>query len=261
MKFDKSINFLKDLSKRLNTYYNKKSSKKLKVYNKSKIKKKFDPVTSLDKNFEKYIRNYIEKFFPNHSIIGEEFENKITNDKHMWSIDPIDGTRAFIKGKSTWSNLISLSENKKPKIGLANFPKLNKFYINDEKNSYMYNGDKKYKIRSSNKTDLKKIIILGEFHNALSKNDKNKIMKRFSYTFKLSSFDALNYCLLAEGLIDAVIEANLKSYDILPLIPIVKNSGGIITNWRNNKANNGGNILATSNKKLHNQLIKFLKLI
>ena len=58
---------------------------------------------------------------------------------------------------------------------------------------------------------------------------------------------------------DAVIEANLKPYDILPLIPIIKNSGALVTNWKNEPAENGGNILATSNSKLHNKILRLLK--
>ena len=58
---------------------------------------------------------------------------------------------------------------------------------------------------------------------------------------------------------DAVIEANLKPYDILPLIPILENSGAIVTKWNNKSAQLGGNILATSNVKLHNKMINILK--
>ncbi len=61
------------------------------------------------------------------------------------------------------------------------------------------------------------------------------------------------------GKVDAVIEANLKPYDILPLIPIMKNSGAIVTNWKNEPAEKGGNILASSNKILHNKILKLLK--
>ena len=56
-----------------------------------------------------------------------------------------------------------------------------------------------------------------------------------------------------------MIEANLKPYDILPLIPIIKNSGAIVTNWKNEPAEKGGNILATSNTKLHSKILKILK--
>ena len=86
-----------------------------------------------------------------------------------------------------------------------------------------------------------------------------KVIKKFGWSFRLAGFDALNYCLLAEGKVDAVIEANLKPYDILPLIPIIKNSGAIVTNWKNEPAENGGNILATSNKILHNKILDLLK--
>ena len=70
--------------------------------------------------------------FPKDSIIGEEFEDKFSTNNYKWSIDPIDGTRAFVIGAPTWSNLISLSFEEKSLIGLANFPELNKYYINDK---------------------------------------------------------------------------------------------------------------------------------
>ena len=104
-----------------------------------------------------------------------------------------------------------------------------------------------------------KMKIIGNFHGTLSYEKQKKVIKKFGLSFRLAGFDALNYCLLAEGRVDAVIEANLKPYDILPLIPIIKNSGGVVTNWRNETAEKGGQILATSNKTLHNKILKLLK--
>ena len=103
------------------------------------------------------------------------------------------------------------------------------------------------------------IKIIGNFHGTLSYERQRKVIKKFGWSFRLAGFDALNYCLLAEGRVDAVIEANLKPYDILPLIPIIKNSGAIVTNWDNQAAETGGNILATSNRSLHNKILKLLK--
>ena len=193
------------------------------------------------------------------SIIGEEFADKTSKNGYKWSIDPIDGTRAFVIGAPTWSNLISLSFIEKSKIGLANFPELGKFYINDQRKSYVYNNNKKKILKSSNNNNLKTIKIIGNFHGTLSYEKQKKVIKKFGWSFRLAGFDALNYCLLAEGTVDAVIEANLKPYDILPLIPIIKNSGAIVTNWRDEPAENGGNILATSNRILHNKILKLLK--
>ena len=59
--------------------------------------------------------------------------DKSSFNDYTWSIDPIDGTRAFVIGAPTWSNLISLSFKEKALVGLANFPELNKYYINDKK--------------------------------------------------------------------------------------------------------------------------------
>ena len=259
MEIKKPYNLLKSLPLKLNNFYNKRSKNGLIVGNKSKSKKDFDPVTNFDKEFEKYIRSIIQKKFSKDSIIGEEFDDVDSQSDYKWSIDPIDGTRAFIIGAPTWSNLIGLSFKEKSILGLANFPELNKFYINDKNKSYIYKNGKKSTLKSSNNNNLKRIKIIGNFHGTLSYERQKKIIKKFGWSFRLAGFDALNYCLLAEGKVDAVIEANLKPYDILPLIPIIKNSGALVTNWKNEPAENGGNILATSNSKLHNKILRLLK--
>ena len=71
--------------------------------------------------------------------------------------------------------------------------------------------------------------------------------------------DALSYSHLAEGKIDVVIQAANKIWDINPLIPIIKSAGGIVSNWKNESAAKGGNILVSSNRNIHNKLLKLLK--
>ena len=138
MDYNKPFNFLKNLPPKLNSFYKTKSKSGLVVSNKSKSKKNFDPVTNFDRAFEKYIRSIINKKFPKDSIIGEEFEDKFSSNNYKWSIDPIDGTRAFVIGAPTWSNLISLSFEERSLIGLANFPELDKYYINDKKKILLF---------------------------------------------------------------------------------------------------------------------------
>ena len=101
-------NFLNKLAKELTSFYYKKLDRPFKVINKSK-KKGYDPVTLADKSFEKFIRSKINKKFPDHQIIGEELGYKKTKSDFTWILDPIDGTRSFILGNPTWSNLISLN--------------------------------------------------------------------------------------------------------------------------------------------------------
>ena len=261
MNYNKHFDFLKNLQNKLKIFYNKNSKSLLKINNKSKNKKKFDPVTNLDKAFEKFIRNTIIKQFPEDAILGEEFLEKYSDNDYKWFIDPIDGTRAFMVGAPTWSNLIGLTHKDQSTLGLANFPALNKFYINDRKKSYLFNG-KKTILKTSKETKLKKCKVIGHLHEMLFQKKYNKKIKKISSSvayFGVATFDALNFCLLAEGKVEAVIETNLKPFDIVPLIPIIEKAGGVVTTWKNRSAIQGGNILATSNIKLHNKILKLLK--
>ena len=261
MNYSKPLKLLKNLPNKLNNFYNKNSKYFLKIENKSKNKKVFDPVTNLDKAFEKFIRNIIVKQFSEDAILGEEFLEKYSDNSYKWFIDPIDGTRAFMIGTPTWSNLIGLTFKDQPVLGLANFPALNKFYINDKKKSYLFNK-KKIILHTSKESSLKKCKVIGHLHEWIFLKKYNKKIKKVISSvayFNAATFDALNFCLLAEGKVEAVIETGLKPFDIVPLIPIVEKAGGIVTTWNNRSAIQGGNILATSNKKLHNKILKILK--
>ena len=261
MNYNKPFNFLKNLPKKLNNFYIKNSKYILKINNKSKNKKKFDPVTNLDKAFEKFIRQSIIKQFPKDAILGEEFLEKYSNNNYKWYVDPIDGTKAFMVGAPTWSNLVGFTSKNQSVLGLANFPALNKFYINDQKTSYLINN-KKNILKTSRENNLNKCKVIGHLHEILFQKKYEKRIKKVISSvayFGAATFDALNFCLLAEGKVEAVIETNLKPFDIVPLIPIVEKAGGIITTWNNKSAIQGGNILATSNKKLHNKFLKILK--
>ena len=261
MNYRNPFKLLKNLPDKLNNFYYKNSKFSLKINNKSKNKKIFDPVTNLDKAFEKFIRNTIVKQFPKDAILGEEFLEKYSDNDYKWFIDPIDGTKAFMIGAPTWSNLIGLTHKNQSILGLANFPALNKYYISDQKKSYLINN-KKTILKTSKENNLKKCKIIGHLHETLFQKKYNKKIKKVISSvayFGAATFDALNFCLLAEGKVDAVIETNLKPFDIVPLISIIEKAGGTVSTWDNKSPIKGGNILATSNQKLHNKILKILK--
>ena len=141
--YNKYSRFIENLATKLTKFYYLKLDKPFKVSNKLKGKG-YDPVTSADKAFEKFIRKEIKKKFPNHQIVGEEFGYKKTKSDYSWIIDPIDGTRSFVIGNPTWSNLISLNFKGIPVLGLANFPILKKYYFNSSnKTAYVVENKKK----------------------------------------------------------------------------------------------------------------------
>ena len=251
-------NFLNNLAKELTSFYFSKLNKTFKVSNKLKGKG-YDPVTTSDKAFEKFIRSKIKKKFPDHQVIGEEFGHKKSSSEYTWVIDPIDGTRSFVIGNPTWSNLISLNYRGNPILGLANFPVLKKYYLNySDKAAYVVVNGKKTKISVNKKAKFSNVKLSAAFHGALSLNQQKKIPK----ILKLMQFpcsDALSYSHLTEGRVDAVIQCSNKIWDIHPLIPIIKAAGGVVSTWSNKDAINAGNILVSSNKSIHNKFLKLLK--
>ena len=250
--------FIESLAKKLTKFYYSKLNKSFKVSNKLKGRG-YDPVTNADKAFEKFIRKEIKKKFPNHQVIGEEFGHQKSRSDFTWVLDPIDGTRSFVIGNPSWSNLVSLNYKGEPIIGLANFPILNKYYLNtSNKNAYVIENKKKRKIRVNKKVSFSNLKVSGAFHGGLTVKQEQRIPK----ILKLMQFpctDALSYSHLAEGKIDAVIQATNKIWDIHPLIPIIKAAGGIVTTWKNEDAVKAGNILVTTNKTIHKKLLRLLK--
>ena len=257
-KYTLYANFLNKLANELTKFYYSKLNKTFKVSNKLKGKG-YDPVTTSDRAFEKFIRSKIQKKFPDHQVIGEEFGHKKSKSDFTWVIDPIDGTRSFVIGNPTWSNLISLNYKGYPILGLANFPVLKKYYLNySNKNAYVVDNGKRQKLSVNKKATVSNLKLSAAFHGALSLNQQKKIPK----ILKLMQFpcsDALSYSHLAEGRLDAVMQCSNKIWDIHPLIPIIKAAGGIVSTWTNKDAVNAGNILVSSNQSIHNKFLKLLK--
>lgn len=250
--------FLNQLAVDLNIFYKKIINSNINVKNKNKSGK-FNPVTSFDKAFEKFIRNKINKRFPGHSIVGEEFKTKNKKSDYSWIIDPIDGTKSFVVGNPTWSNLISLNYKGNPQFGLANFPELNKYYFNQSANTaYVVKNGKKRKLRANKKSTFNQMKLAGEFHGWLSLDQQLKILKVLDL-MQFPSSDALSYVNFCEGKIDSVIQCVNKIWDIHALIPIIKASGGIASTWSNKDPKEAGTILVSSNKIIHNKMLGYLK--
>jgi myo-inositol-1(or 4)-monophosphatase len=119
-------------------------------------------------------------------------------------------------------------------------------------------ANKRKRIKVNNKVSFSQIKLAAGFHGGISLKQQQKIPK----ILKLMQFpcaDALSYSHLAEGKIDVVIQCGNKIWDIHPLIPIIEASGGIVSTWKNESADKAGDILVTTNRTIHNKLLKILK--
>jgi fructose-1,6-bisphosphatase/inositol monophosphatase family enzyme len=255
----KYYKFLNSLPKKLNKLYFSKLKGKFKLNNKSKKKSGFDPVTNIDRAFELFLRKEILKNFPADGIIGEEFGEKKTKSGFSWILDPIDGTRSFIIGSPTWSNLISINYRKDPVLGLVNFPILKKYYITGANNSsYLVENNKFKKLKVAKSSSFNNIKMAGSFFGWLPLKKQLKISKLVSL-IRFPCSDALSYCQLCEGKLDVVIQCSNKIWDVHCMIPLIRNAGGNINTWKNQDPKLAGNIVASSNLKTHKRILKILK--
>ena len=219
-----------------------------------------DFVTNSDLKAEKIIIEELKKARPNFSLISEESGKENNKDiKNTWIIDPIDGTKSFVIGNPTWSNLISVNYKGNPIFGLANFPALERYYFNKNDNlAYVVEKGKRRKINVNNKSKFSEMKLAGEFHGWLPLNKQQKILKVLQL-MQFPSSDALSYVNFCEGRIDSVIQCVNKIWDIHAIIPIIKASGGIASTWNNKDPKNAGTILVSSNEIIHNKMLGYLK--
>ena len=244
--FAKVANYIADDVRKISLKYFKK---KLKI--KSKDKKIFDPVTIADIKVQKKINEIIKKYFPKHSILGEELSVENISD-YEWCIDPIDGTKSFIQGFPIWGTLISLSRKKKIILGLADMPALNERYIGYLNFSYKVTNGTMTKLRVRNTNKIKDSILNTTSPYVFANKQDQKIFEKLAKDVKTVRLggDCYSYCLLADGHIDLIIESGLKPWDIRALEPIIVNAGGILKTWEGNKILHGGRIIAAANSKL-----------
>lgn len=227
----------------------------------NKLADGFDPVTKADQAAEQVIRKHILKRFSNHGVLGEEFGATNPEAEYQWIIDPIDGTKAFISGLPTWGTLIGLYKAGKPYAGIMHQPFTNERYVCDGETSTFFHQGEQTPLQTS-KVEKTADAILMTTSPAFFSKDEYAHYLRVENACKLTRYgtDCYAYCLLAAGHIDLVIEAGLNSYDIAALIPIVKNAGGVFTDWQGGNAAQGGQVLVAANAKLHDEALKLLNL-
>ncbi len=223
----------------------------------NKLASGFDPVTEADKQAELAIRREIADTFPDHGILGEEFDDINPDAEFCWIIDPIDGTRSFVCGLPTWGTLIALYQNGKPLAGVMDQPFTGERYYSNGKKSYLTKGDDKRELSTSDTTDLTTAIMLTTDPRIFSQDLKDgyQAVENKCLLTRYGT-DCYGYALVASGQVDLVVEAGLNNFDIAALIPIIECAGGIVTDWQGKSASGGGNIVAAANRKIHEQILQ-----
>jgi len=213
------------------------------------------PVTRADIETEKLIRKIISKNFPDHGIIGEELPPVNPKARYQWVIDPIDGTRDFIRKIPYWAIFVALMDNRKPIISAINFPAIGTT-ITAQKNKGTFINDKKT-IVSKTKKLQDAYISYGSLKRFLEKDKEKNLERLVRITSAPRSYANLGFIYFLEGKVDILVESVGAIYDFVAPALAVEEAGGKFTDFNGTYSFNSGNGVFTNNL-LHSQVIKLL---
>ena len=223
-----------------------------------KEKADFSPVTIADEEAEKNMRALIHNTFPGHGILGEEFGAHNDNAEYVWVLDPIDGTQSFMIGRPIFGTLIGLVKNGVPILGIIDQPILGERWIGVQGFATNFNYEP---IRARACDSLNKATLCTTSPYLFNEKDRicfERVLKAAQY----ASFggDCYSYGLLANGLVDAVIETGLKIHDFCALVPVIKGSGGIVTDWQGKEitTQSDGRLIVAGDARVHAQILKLV---
>ncbi|WP_371255967.1 inositol monophosphatase family protein [Ruegeria sp. 6PALISEP08] len=216
------------------------------------------PVTQADKAVEAEVRAYLKRHFPAHGIFGEEHGKQAGDGRHMWVIDPIDGTRSFLSGHPLFGFLLAYLVEGQPQLGLVGMPALNEVYVGGVGEAATLNGKP---IRASQQKRLEQSILYVNEGDKIHRDYPdlfNRLMqagqtRRFAY-------DCYPHALLAAGHVDAVVDYDLQPYDYLAVAPLVIAAGGVITDWqgRTLTLESDGAVVSAATPELHADLLELI---
>lgn len=201
------------------------------------------PVTAADRACEKLIVEGIAREFPDDGVLGEEGANREGRSGRKWIIDPIDGTKDFVRGIPLWAVLIGLEENGKIVAGVAHCPRQNWLFWAAKGQGAWANGER---IRIAEATDPSRAVLsFNGFNKAGVDRFASNLLPWIARFWAVRSLGgAVDAMLLASGRADAWIEPNAQPWDLAPLKIIIEEAGGIFGNFDGSNTIYGGNAWA-----------------
>lgn len=216
------------------------------------------PVTMADRKAEELIRARIEDRFPKHAILGEEFgTSEQAGASHRWIIDPIDGTKSFLRGIPLYAVLIGLEVEGSVKVGAAYFPALDEMVAAADGLGCWWNGRRAHVSQIS--------TLEHAWFTTTDASGFERVGKAYAWErFKNRAYvcggwgDAYGYLLVATGRAEVMLDPAMAIWDCGPFPPILREAGGFFGDWKGNETIYGEEGLAT-NRALLPEVLGLLK--
>ena len=221
------------------------------------IKKDMTPVTEVDIKAENTIKEIILNAFPDYGFYGEETCRENKNSEYTWLVDPIDGTKGFVRGYPFFSTQIALMHHNEIILGVSNAPIFDEI-IFAEKGKGAWMNNKQMHI-SNTKDIVSSTISTGNLKTIAQSENWMNLGKIVSKADRIRGYgDFYHYHLLASGKIDVVIESDVNILDVAALSLIIEESGGVFTDFQGKRSNLDTTSVIASNPNLYSSIKKEL---
>ncbi|HYD54212.1 MAG TPA: histidinol-phosphatase [Gemmatimonadaceae bacterium] len=203
------------------------------------------PVTDADRAAERAAREWIERRFPEDGILGEEFGETRAGARRRWVMDPIDGTKTFVRRVPLWGTLIALCEGETVLAGAAYFPAVQEMVAAAPGEGAWWNGAR---CRVSDVAQLERATILCTDESMHGFVDRHAAWRRLAEEASVTRTwgDCYGYLLVATGRAEVMVDAIMNPWDACALQPVIEEAGGVFTDWRAARTAFGGDTIATN---------------
>jgi fructose-1,6-bisphosphatase/inositol monophosphatase family enzyme len=196
----------------------------------TELKQDRSPVTKIDRKIELDFRAAVEKRFPTHSVLGEEFGLTGNQPEYTWVIDPIDGTQSLVNGVPTFGTFLALLHDSQPVLGIIDIPVLNRSVsgalgigVTDERG-------RKIEFQPNVPFGPNDIVALGT-SGTFARNGQQAVQARLQQAFPTcrAYYDCFGHYLVAISGIAGLVEMNVPIWDVVATEALVTAAGGVVT--------------------------------
>lgn len=203
------------------------------------------PVTIADRAAEQGAREWIEARYPSHGILGEELGVVRPDARRRWVLDPIDGTKSFVRGVPLWGTLVAVTEGDEVLAGAAFFPAIDEVICAAPGLGAWWNGSR---CRVSPVARLEEATVLTTDERFRSDPARRETWSRMAARAAVSRTwgDCFGYMLVATGRAEVMADGTMSAWDAAAVMPIIQEAGGVFTDWDGETTAFGGSAVATN---------------
>lgn len=203
------------------------------------------PVSIADREAETAVRDWIARRFPTDGIEGEEFGAAQTDARRRWIIDPIDGTKTFVRGVPLWGTLIAILEGTDVLAGAIFCPAVDELVAAAPGEGAWWNGAR-CSVSTVDRLDRATVLTSSDYRPG--EEARRDAWLELSHRASVSRTwgDCYGYLLVATGRADVMADPRMAVWDAAPLLPIIEEAGGVFTDWSGERTVFGKSAIATN---------------